>query len=524
MNDESDSVSVVSSHVKMSNDDDVKGLSSSSFLLRHAGGDQVSYNPMTSDEMKVYRSKGGIISKTNSNENKIKLFNNDGSSRIKDAISESGGGKITVQNTGEHEIYEIPKDDNDARESRLEEFVTKAESLLKSHEGFDDIKSFLAPNEEIVCELECSDLQGSLPNHTDESHISGAIKCALINNPKKGNKSRLIFSVAEGSTKMSLKEEFVEMLKETSCICCCIKVRRPSGEVIKSELSSKVGIDYEHVKSFTGQFFSLPVQTSIIDSVANKLSTEEFQAKFGELTSPPLCDDNCCKQLECICLCCQKCPDCEIPPCCGYLASLGKKTVSFTLQDTHHISYEEESSNLLSNVPVAEKSIINFEINQNNDYCVNITIHYVNQLDLLTKTFNMRLKCSGQPQTDYALAQKFVSLLNDNCNHQLVMDRRTSLSHMPLAIAEPLNRDDIDENTGSKPGLMGAGLVAGGLAATFVAFSKNCTSCLGSKFSQQCAMCTQRTCISCGKCCGRMCLRSIKNNTPCGSILCSCID
>lgn len=123
---------------------------------------------------------------------------------------------------GGNELYKPPIDDPEARIQRVKTFMDTASPRCKPIDDYDSFQSALIDDEKITVVLDCSHISG-LPTQTDDSlSLMGKIKIALVQSVTHG--SRLLFSVAEGSTNVSIRDSFVEVQTEQSCICCCIQV------------------------------------------------------------------------------------------------------------------------------------------------------------------------------------------------------------------------------------------------------------------------------------------------------------
>jgi hypothetical protein len=120
------------------------------------------------------------------------------------------------------ELYKTPVDDPEARIARVKKFVDTAYVKQKPMDGFDDFDCALVDDESVVAVLNCSHISG-MPSDTDDSKsVMGKIKVALVKSEVHG--SRLLFSVADGSVDISIKDSFLEMQTEKTIICCCVQV------------------------------------------------------------------------------------------------------------------------------------------------------------------------------------------------------------------------------------------------------------------------------------------------------------
>ena len=134
--------------------------------------------------------------------------------------------EAAIQVTNSHntkEVYTNPVDDPEARVERVKKFLASAETHGHNHDNFDSFDDALTEDERVSCVLDCSYISG-MPTQTSDSHtVTGKIKVALVESEKYG--SRLLFSVAEGSLDISIRDSFFESQVLKSCICCCVQVK-----------------------------------------------------------------------------------------------------------------------------------------------------------------------------------------------------------------------------------------------------------------------------------------------------------
>jgi hypothetical protein len=170
-------------------------LSSSLFQKRH--NDNFPYEPIPI-ETKDLISADGILS-------------TDELSKI-DAV-------IQVSNSqNQKEVCTMPHDDPEARAERVKKFLAAAETHSHNHGNYDSFDAALTEDEKVTCVLDCSYISG-MPSQTTDSHtVTGKIKVALVESEKYG--SRLLFSVAEGSLDISIRDSFLE----SQVFSCCVKV------------------------------------------------------------------------------------------------------------------------------------------------------------------------------------------------------------------------------------------------------------------------------------------------------------
>ena len=178
----------------------VKGkLSSSLFQKRH--NDNFPYEPIPTESKDLISADGNL------------------------SIEEFGKIEAVIQVTNsqnEREVYTTPVDDPEARVERVKKFLASAENHGRNHGNFDSFDDALTEDERVSCVLDCSYISG-MPTQTSDSHtVTGKIKIALVESEKYG--SRLLFSVAEGSLDISIRDSFFESQVLKSCICCCVKV------------------------------------------------------------------------------------------------------------------------------------------------------------------------------------------------------------------------------------------------------------------------------------------------------------
>ena len=321
--------------------------------------------------------------------------------------------KTSLNCKGNNKDWTIPVDNVAARDGRLEKFNKKTDDFLNSFEGYDDFLPDLVEGEKLVCTLDCSEISGYPSSTRDDATIEGFIKVSIVEHTTDG--LRLFFSVAEGSKDIRLRERFSEHEQESSCIICCVKIQMNGRDISTSTVTSAMKMEYQHKKMFASQFFTLPVDHTLVDSVAYRSAYNEFEAltQQGQMTlaSPKKCCSDC--NIKCTCCNC----DCQIPVCCGLLMSVADRTLSMRGQE--HFQYGRDMQKYNKNiydVETDETNGVTFAITSVNEDYTYVVVHYRSLMDNKNHSCKMRIRKTDNDANDFRNAKKFVSILGSARN------------------------------------------------------------------------------------------------------------
>lgn len=318
------------------------------------------------------------------------------------------GSKVTVV-----DLEDKPKDNPEARASRVREFEEAANRRVSPASDFDNFDDCLLPGEKVVCSLKCSLISG-LPSTTDDFVISGSIKVSLVTSTATNGGYRLLFSVADGWKEISVFEEFMEMETIGSCVCCFYNIEKDKAVLSTSNLK------YSTKRTFNTQFATLPVKMCVVDSTCYRSTADEFyalskseaQAESGGIFACCLncyasCME-CCAKGEC-CKCCQG--ESSNSVCCGPITSKDTKIIKFEASQSKNLNEEEEAFPPIIGQATSDVDGISWKVSSSNQDYVYVLIHYRSLLDMSYRTCKFRVSQTESPAESFKVAKKFVSTI-----------------------------------------------------------------------------------------------------------------
>jgi hypothetical protein len=319
-------------------------------------------------------------------------------------------GKVALGTTSsdpDNSMFVMPDDDATSRETRIKRFEDAAKSRIRPTDGDLEMGPVLLEDEEIVVQLDCTDIIG-IPSTTDDVVYRGDITVSLIKSKEGG--SRIFFTVAECSYMSSYKERFDEYEKAVSCVCCFVPFDMGSNKA-----ASSARMEYKSTKLYNSQFFTLPLRPCIVDSSCFRSSVNDFQATSTGANSGVDAKEaqGCCGEGGC----CKACGDCPLPLCCGMTSVEGERHAYFALREYFLMGQQSATLDHVVEMPTEEVDGTRWSISAANDDNIYVVMHYRSLIDNSNHECKMRLAKGDPPNVSFQKARKFVSHLGWDRNN-----------------------------------------------------------------------------------------------------------
>ena len=359
----------------------------------------VSYELLPADEKRYYELETGGEQHLNIND--IGLYDSKTVSKINDS-------KATV-------VCGEPADNPGARLGRFKSFEDEYKRKIGkgTDQGYDDFDNDIVDGEEILATLDCTEIE-NMPSTTladDRSIVRGRIKVSVIHHKENGY--RVLFSVTSNSKHIRIREHFKEEERETSLLCCCVKIGLDNyRNGYQRNHSSMAHIEYQSKHRFNSQFFSLPVSSCLVDVQNYRSSNNEFSVDTDNVSSSSgtagLCA-NCCISIKCNC--CSLFYDCSVPHICEFVATTLGKSARYAADEEYTYDLDDIKYNHRLSGKCEEASKITFTSNGVSEDLNYVKIAYQSLLDNKIRICKLKIRKTSDENKTFNSIKKFVSTL-----------------------------------------------------------------------------------------------------------------